>query len=169
MSSKTYFYIKYYFTDRGSLIHKVSRIGWTYTPENSVREDNKEPSLNRDEMEDTYVKFEDVFDENGKYKTNDDCDSKNESEVKDNALNITFKKCNIKTPLCNNNSERSVNGIHENEEKSKKNFNLKRFKLKLGFLRMLTPKRATYSTPSYDSIESKIKYKKIKNIKSNTL
>lgn len=144
-------------------MHKVSRIGWTYTPENSAREENKKKSTIHNETESTYVKFEDVFDENGKYKTNGDCDN---NEL-GNGLNVIFKKCNdARTPLCNN---RSLNGTHESEGRSRKSFNLKRFKLKLDFLRVLTPKKTTYSTPNYDSIESNVKYKKIKNVKSNTL
>lgn len=157
-------------TGRGSLMHKVSKIGWTYTPENSAREENKERSVTGNELEETYVRFDDVFDENGKYKTNGNCDDDNECEVKDKSLNTTFKKYyDSKVPLCNNNSSGSANKKHESEEKSKKNFSLKRFKLKLDFLRVLTPKKSTYSTPSYDNIESNVKYKKIKNIKSSTL
>ncbi|XP_018573674.1 uncharacterized protein LOC108912779 [Anoplophora glabripennis] len=154
---------------RNSLMHKVSKIGWTYTPENSAREKNKECSTNHSELDDTYVRFEDVFDENGKYKSNG-CDDSNECEVKGKGLNITFKKCyDSKIPLCNNSSLRSANSAYGNEGKSKKSLNFKRFKLKLDFLKVLTPKKSTYSTPSYDSIESKVKYKKIKNIKSSTL
>ncbi|KAJ8918030.1 hypothetical protein NQ315_011486 [Exocentrus adspersus] len=122
---------------RGSVFGKVSKIGWTYTPrKNRETQPNEDLREEQDEKESTYIKFEDVFDTNGKYRTNGKDASDDEFDAKhENGLNITFKKVqdSCSTPLFNYSASTAKKMDRSEGSRSKKNFNLKRFKINLDF------------------------------------
>ncbi|KAJ8931504.1 hypothetical protein NQ314_015577 [Rhamnusium bicolor] len=151
-----------------SVFEKISKIGWTYTPPKpAIREETDEKM---EESRNSYFKFEDVFDDGGNFKTNDEDIGKDEFLVKGDSLNVTFKQCNdSKAPLCSSTLKKNKGRNENAETRNRRNFNFNKFKIKLDFLRVLTPKKTANRTSSYDNVESNVKYKKMRNIKSNTL